>query len=182
LFGYPIKMNVARKEIERDEDGQPKPGAVEKTVTTLETLNSMKAIWLRNAAEVTEDEYNEFYKHIAHDWQNPLKRIQAKIEGTLEYRLLLYVPLAAPFDLFRRDAHHGVQLYVRRVFIMDDCKVLLPEYLRFVRGVVDSEDLSLNVSREMLQQDRQIQRMRKGIVNKVLDSLNRCAPMKRTRI
>jgi molecular chaperone HtpG len=133
----------------------------------------MKAIWLREKDEVTDDEFTEFYKHISHDWNEPLQRIQAKIEGTLEYRLLLFIPKHAPFDMFRADYRQGVHLYVKRVFIMDDCAELLPPYLRFIRGVVDSEDLSLNISRELLQQDRQIQRMRKGIVNKVLDALKK---------
>jgi len=171
FVAYPIKMMIERTEIERDEDGKPKEGAEEKVVRELETLNSMKAIWLRDTAEVTAEEYNEFYKHISHDWNEPLKTISAKIEGTLEYRMLLFIPSSAPFDLFHRDSHKGVQLYVKRVFIMDDCKELLPEYLRFVRGVVDSEDLTLNISRELLQQNRQIQRMRKGIVGKVLSTL-----------
>ncbi len=171
FVAYPIRMEVERREIERDEDGKPKEGAVERVVRELETLNSMKAIWLRGKDEVTEDEYKEFYKHIAHDWGEPLKRIQARIEGTLDYRLLLFIPRHAGFDLFQHDRKHGVHLYIRRVFIMDDCEVLLPMYLRFVRGVVDSEDLSLNVSREMLQQNRQIQRMRNGIVGKILDTL-----------
>ncbi|MCP4643988.1 MAG: molecular chaperone HtpG, partial [bacterium] len=143
----------------------------EKTVTTTETLNSMKAIWLRSKDDVSDDEYKEFYKHISHDWNEPLHTIRAKMEGTLEYQLLLFIPSHRPYDLFTREAHKGVQLYVKRVFIMDDCKELLPEYLRFVRGVVDSEDLSLNISREILQQNRQIQRMHKGLVNKVLDAL-----------
>ena len=98
----------------------------------------MKAIWLRDPKEVSDDEYNEFYKHISHDWNVPLLRIQAKIEGTLEYRLLLYVPKHAPMDLYYREGlKHGVHLYVKRVFIMDNCEALLPNYLRFVRGVVD---------------------------------------------
>lgn len=158
FVAYPIRME---KKVEAEEGDE--------ATVEMETLNSMKAIWLRGKDEVTEEEFAQFYKHIAHDWQEPLARIQAKIEGTLEYRLLLFIPSAPPFDLFMRDArHHGVNLYVRRVFIMDDCKELLPDYLRFLRGVVDSEDLSLNISREMLQQDRQIERMRKGIVGKVL--------------
>jgi len=172
FVAYPIKMNVTRTEVERDKDGKPKAGAEPKTTTELETLNSMKAIWLRAKDEVAEDEYKEFYKHISHDWNEPLDIIQAKIEGTLEYRLLLFIPGKAPFDLFMRDRRRGVQLYVKRVFIMDDCTELLPEYLRFIRGVIDSEDLSLNISRELLQQNRQIQRMRKGIVNKVLTALS----------
>lgn len=157
FVAYPIRMDITREAEEGKEE------------TTTETLNSMKAIWLRDKGEVTEEEYNEFYKHIAHDWQDPMARIQAKIEGKLEYRILLFIPSMPPFDLYTRDAQrHGVHLYVKRVFIMDDCRDLMPEYLRFMRGVVDSEDLSLNISREMLQQDRQIERMRKGIVSKVL--------------
>lgn len=171
FVAYPIKMETERTEVERDEEGKPKEGAEEKKVREWQTLNSMKAIWLRPQDEVTAEEYHEFYKHISHDWHEPLKIVSAKIEGTLEYRLLLFIPSSAPFDLFHRDQRHGVQLYVKRVFIMDDCKELLPEYLRFIRGVVDSEDLSLNVSREILQQDRQIQRMRKGLTNKLLGTL-----------
>lgn len=169
---YPIRMECEKHSHEYDDEGKPKPGS-EKTTRELETLNSMKAIWLRDPAEVSDDEYKEFYKHISHDWGDPLERIQAKIEGTLLYRLLLFIPSKAPFDMFSHDGAHGIHLYVRRVFIMDDCKVLLPLYLRFIRGVVDSEDLSLNISREMLQQDRQIQRIRKGLVNKVLDALRK---------
>jgi len=172
FVAYPIQMDIEREETERDEEGKPLEGAEPKNVVRRETLNSMKAIWLRNKDEVTEEEYNEFYKHIAHDWNPPLERIQAKMEGVLEYTLLLYLPSKAPFDMFyAEEARHGVRLYVRRVFIMDNCDDLLPLYLRFVRGVVDSEDLSLNISREILQQNRQIQRMRKGIVNKVLSTL-----------
>lgn len=172
FVAYPIKMDIERTEVDRDGEGKPVEGAEERKVIKSETLNSMKAIWLRDKDGVTEDEYNEFYKHIGHDWNEPQLRIQAKIEGTLEYRMLLYVPSTPPFDLYwqGRD-HHGVHLYIKRVFIMDDCKALLPNYLRFLRGVVDSEDLSLNISREMLQQNRQIQRMAKGITNKVLAEL-----------
>ena len=161
------------EEIDEDEEGEPVKGAEPKTVRRLETLNSMKAIWLKDKDEVTEEELNEFYKHISHDWNDPFETIRAKIEGTLEYRLLLYIPSKAPLDLFFRDGQFGLHLYVKRVYIMDDCKDLVPEYLRFLRGVVDSEDLSLNVSRELLQQDRQVQRMRNGIVSKVLDTLKK---------
>jgi molecular chaperone HtpG len=131
----------------------------------------MKAIWARPKDEVTEDEYREFYKHIAHDWNDPLEHVAVHIEGTLEARALLYLPGKAPFDLWRESAHHGVQLYVKRVFIMDDCKELVPTYLRFVRGVVASDDLSLNVSREILQKDRQIQAIRRHLVRRVLGTL-----------
>jgi len=158
FVAYPIRMDVEHT----DDKG--------KTSVETETLNSMKAIWLREDG-VSDEEYHEFYKHISHDWNEPLEIIRARMEGVLLYRLLLFIPSRAPFDLFFRDARHGVQLYVKRVFIMDDCEALLPPYLRFVRGVVDSEDLSLNISRELLQQDRQIERMRKGITGKVLESL-----------
>ncbi len=163
FVAYPIKTEVKReKEVGKGEDAKTE------TVTEIETLNSMKAIWIRPEDEVSEEEYNEFYKHISHDWNEPLLRIRSKIEGTLEYRMLLFVPGLPPLDLFHRESVRGVHLYVKRVFIMDDCKELLPEWLRFVRGVVDSEDLSLNISREILQKDRQVRRMRKGLVSKVL--------------
>jgi molecular chaperone HtpG len=171
FVAYPIKMNIERTEVERDEEGKPKEGAEEKTIIEAQTLNSMKAIWLKEKSDVSDEELTEFYKHISHDWNKPFETISAKIEGTLEYRLLLFIPEKLPMDQLYRDAKFGLQLYVKRVFIMDDCKELVPEYLRFIRGVVDSEDLSLNISREILQQDRQIQRMQKGIVGKVLDSL-----------
>lgn len=171
FVAYPVQMNTEREEQERDEEGNVVEGSETKKVITLETLNSMKALWLKDKSETTDEELNEFYKHISHDWTEPLHTIRAKIEGTLEYRLLLFIPAKAPFDLFHRDGNYGIHLYVKRVFIMDDCKELMPEYLRFMRGVVDSEDLSLNVSRELLQQDRQVSKMRNGIVNKVLDAL-----------
>ncbi|MCF7935998.1 MAG: molecular chaperone HtpG [Synergistales bacterium] len=138
-----------------------------------EVLNSMKAIWTRPEEEVTEEEYNEFYKHISHDWQDPLQRIRYSAEGTSTFKALLYIPAKAPFDLYIQDVERGVQLYVRRVFIMQDCKDLIPEYLRFLRGVVDSEDLTLNISRELLQKNRQIRMIRKNITRKVLDTLKK---------
>jgi molecular chaperone HtpG len=134
-----------------------------------DTLNSMKALWAR--ADATEDEYTEFYKHISHDWQSPLETVRLQAEGTFEYQALLFLPAKAPFDLFMRERKRGVQLYVKRVFIMDDCEALMPEYLRFVKGVVDAQDLSLNVSREILQQDRQIERIRRRLVKKVLQTV-----------
>lgn len=135
---------------------------------SVETLNSMKALWARSRDEVTDDEYHEFYKHISHDWNDPLETIRMQAEGTFEYQALLFIPSVAPPDLFLRERKRGVQLYVKRVFIMDDCEDLMPEYLRFVKGVVDAQDLSLNVSRETLQQDRQIQLMRRRLVKKLL--------------
>ncbi|MFI1960178.1 molecular chaperone HtpG [Streptomyces althioticus] len=136
-----------------------------------ETLNSMKALWARPRAEVSEDEYHELYKHIGHDWREPLETIQLHAEGTFEYQALLFVPSHAPHDLFRQNMRHGLQLYVKRVFIMDDCDALLPSYLRFVKGVVDAQDLSLNVSREILQQDRHIRMMQRRLTKKVLSSV-----------
>jgi molecular chaperone HtpG len=137
-----------------------------------EALNSMKAIWTRPDDEVSEDEHGEFYKHISHDRSDPLLHVRTRIEGNFEATALLYVPSVAPFDLYHREmAHRGIQLYVKRIFIMDECRELMPEYLRFVKGVVDAEDLSLNVSREMLQQDRQIEAIRKHLVKKILEAL-----------
>jgi molecular chaperone HtpG len=137
-----------------------------------ETLNSMKAIWDRPKSEVTETEYKEFYRHISHDWHDPLRTIPIKIEGNFEANALLYIPSAAPFDLYSAEMKRGLQLYVRRVFVMDECRELLPAPLRFVKGVVDAHDLSLNVSREILQKDRQIQVIRKQLVKKVLSTLD----------
>ncbi|MBN9099822.1 MAG: molecular chaperone HtpG [Pseudonocardia sp.] len=136
-----------------------------------EPLNRMKALWARPKDDVSAEEYAEFYRHVSHDWQEPLETIRLQAEGTFEYQALLFLPSRAPMDLFLRESRRGVQLYVRRVFIMDDCEALVPEYLRFVKGVVDAADLSLNVSREILQQDRQIQLIRKRLVRKVLSTI-----------
>ncbi|MGH3709018.1 MAG: molecular chaperone HtpG [Pseudonocardiaceae bacterium] len=159
FIAWPIKM--AAEPVEKDGE----------TVREVETINSMKALWARSRNEVEDSEYKEFYKHVSHDWNDPLEIISLKAEGTFEYQALLFIPSHAPFDLFMRDRKRGVQLYVKRVFIMDDCEALMPDYLRFVKGVVDAQDLSLNVSREMLQQDRQIQMMRRRLVKKVLSTV-----------
>ncbi|MET9549135.1 molecular chaperone HtpG [Streptomyces sp. NPDC006627] len=135
------------------------------------TLNSMKALWARPRSEVSEEEYREFYRHISHDWTDPLDIIQMRAEGTFEYEALLFLPSRAPHDLYQRDARHGLQLYVKRVFILDDSRELLPDYLRFVKGVVDAADLSLNISREILQQDRHIQLIRRRLAKKILASI-----------
>ncbi len=132
--------------------------------TSNEPINSRKALWARPRSEVTDEEYAEFYRHVSHDWQEPLETMRFTGEGTFEYQALLFLPSHAPMDLYMRDARRGVQLYVKRVFVMEDCEALVPEYLRFVKGVVDAQDLSLNVSREILQQDRQIQLIRKRLV------------------
>ena len=134
-------------------------------------VNSRKALWARPQKDVSDEEYAEFYRHVSHDWREPLTTIRLAAEGTFEYQALLFLPSHAPIDLFMREGRRGVQLYVRRVFIMDDCEALVPEYLRFVKGVVDAADLSLNISREILQQDRQIQLIRKRLVKKVLSTV-----------
>jgi len=137
-----------------------------------ETLNSMKAIWARDKDAITEDEHREFYKHVSHDWNDPLEHLSVHMEGSFEARALLYIPSKAPFDLHDRDGgHRGLSLYVKRVFIMDDWRELLPQHLRFVRGVVSSDDLPLNVSREILQKNRQIQAIRKYLVRRLLAAL-----------
>lgn len=136
-----------------------------------ETLNSMKALWAKPKGEVSDEEYSEFYKHIAHAWDDPLAVIPMKGEGTFEYQALLFIPSHAPFDLFTRDARVGVQLYIKRVFVMGDCDELIPGYLRFVKGVVDAQGMSLNVSREILQQDRQVTAIRRRLTKKVLSTI-----------
>ena len=176
FVAYPIVMDVEKdeplpeNEIIKGKDGKP-IGATTRKVIREETLNSMKAIWAKPKDEVTDEEHEEFYKHLAHDWNPPLDRLHMKFEGTTEYSALLYIPSKAPFDLFQPERKHGIQLYCKRVFIMDDCKELMPEYLRFVKGVVDAPDLNLNVSREILQQDRLVMNIRKNIVKKILEKL-----------
>jgi molecular chaperone HtpG len=136
-----------------------------------ETVNQASALWARPKSEITDEQYREFYKHVAHDFEDPLTYTHAKVEGKQEYTQLLYIPQRAPFDLWDRHARHGIKLYVRRVFIMDDAEQLMPLYLRFIRGVVDSNDLPLNVSREILQESKDIETIRGGCVKKVLSML-----------
>jgi molecular chaperone HtpG len=159
FIAWPIRMRVDR------------PNDDAEAVAVTETLNSMKALWARAREDVKEDEYKEFYKHLSHDWSDPLETIHMRAEGTFEYEALLFIPSVAPYNLHMRDRKGGIQLYVKRVFIMDNCEALMPEYLRFVRGVVDAQDLSLNISREILQRDRHIQMMRRRLVKKVLSTV-----------
>ncbi|MFG1830329.1 molecular chaperone HtpG [Micromonospora chersina] len=159
FIAWPIRMTVE------------KPGEDGATTREEQTLNSMKALWARAKDEVDEAEYKDFYRHVAHDWADPLETIHMRGEGTFEYEALLFLPSHAPLDLFSPQGRRGVQLYVKRVFIMDDCDALMPNYLRFVKGVVDAHDLSLNISREILQQDRQIRAVRRRLVKKVLATL-----------
>ncbi|MGB8211337.1 MAG: molecular chaperone HtpG [Mycobacterium sp.] len=165
FIAWPIRMQVEVRTPASEDGG-------EDTVTIeTQTLNSMKALWAKPKDEVSDEEYKEFYKHIAHAWDDPLEVISMKAEGTFEYQALLFIPSRAPFDLYEPGADIGVQLYVKRVFIMGDCDELMPRYLRFIKGVVDAQDLSLNVSREILQQDRQINAIRRRLTKKVLSTI-----------
>ena len=140
-----------------------------------ETVNKASALWTRPRKEVTEEEYKEFYKHVAHDFEDPVNWVHSHVEGNQSYKTLFYIPARAPFDLYDRDSRHGIKLYVRRVFIMDDAEQLMPYYLRFVRGLVDSDDLPLNVSREILQHNKLIDTIKAGSVKKVLGLLETMA-------
>ncbi len=137
-----------------------------------ETVNRASALWTRAKTDITDEQYEEFYKHVSHDWEKPLGWTHARVEGKQEYTELLYIPAKAPFDMWDREHKHGIKLYVRRVFIMDDAEQLLPRYLRFVKGVVDSNDLPLNVSREILQQSKDVDAIKNGCVKKVLGLLD----------
>ncbi len=153
----------------------PKEATGEEKAEGWGQVNKASALWARPRNEISEEEYKEFYKHVAHDFEDPLAWSHNRIEGNLEYISLLYIPKRAPFDLWDRERRYGIKLYVRRVFIMDDAEQLMPNYLRFVRGVIDSNDLPLNVSREILQQSKVIDSIRSGSVRKVLDLLDSLA-------
>ena len=170
FIAYPIKMSVEKEIPAKDAEGKEIEGKTEKTVED-EILNSQKALWLRNSSEIKEDEYKEFYRHISHDWNDPLKTIHFKAEGTQEFSSLLYIPSRKPWNYSYRDTDWGLDLYVKRVFIMDHCEELIPSYFRFIKGVVDSSDLSLNVSREILQKDNQVEQIKKGITGKIFKTL-----------
>ena len=171
FVSYPILLKEERQEPEREADGKPKEHGKTTTVVEDKVLNSMKPIWTRPATDVTDREYTEFYRHISHDWTEPLKTIPLKAEGRSEYQSLLFIPSKAPFDLYYHGAESGLRLHARRVMIMERCPDLLPGYLRFMKGIVDSADLPLNISRQMLQQDRHITQIRKWLTRKVLDAL-----------
>ncbi|MBF0443940.1 MAG: molecular chaperone HtpG, partial [Oligoflexales bacterium] len=166
-IAFPIKMKVSRSEPKKDEKGVV---IKDETVNVIkdETLNSQKAIWLKNPSEVTKEEYEEFYKHIAMDWMAPLETIHFQAEGTNEFSALLYIPSTVPMDYNQRESKIGPSLYIKRVFITANCEDLMPIYMRFVKGVVDSSDLPLNISREILQKDRQILQIKKALVGKLL--------------
>ena len=165
---YPIVL--VKQEVPKDDDGKEKEG--EEPVEVEETINSRKAIWLRPKSEVGEDEYNSFYKHITHDFADPLEVIHYSAEGTLEFKALLFIPENRPFDYYMTESKPKLHLYVNRVFITDACEHLLPMYLRFVKGVVDSSDLPLNVSREMLQDNPLIRKIQSNLVKRILGALD----------
>ena len=174
FVSYPIVMDVERDEpipdaeLLKDSSGNT-IGETSRKVKREETLNSMKAIWARSKVEVTDEEYTEFYKHISHDWNPPLEHLHIRFEGTTEYNALLYIPSKLPLDFTMRERRHGIHLYCKRVFIMDDCKELMPEYFSFIQGVVDAPDLNLNISREILQQDSLVVNIRKNLIKRIFD-------------
>jgi molecular chaperone HtpG len=162
---FPVMMD---KTVEPEEEGG-------ETVIEEETVNQASALWIRAKADIKDNEYREFYKHVAHDYEDPIDWSHNRVEGTNEYTSLLYIPSRAPFDLYDRESRHGIKLYVQRVFIMEDAEKLMPRYLRFVRGLIDSNDLPLNVSREILQGSKVIDNIRTGSVKKVLGMLEKIA-------
>lgn len=170
---YPIKMNIETQETPRDDEGKPIEGAEPITKVELKTLNSMQPLWTKNKNDIKDEEYKEFIKNQFHEWEEPMEVFHNKAEGNVEYTSLLYIPAKAPFNLYHADYEPGLQLYSRHVFIMDKCKDLLPNYLGFVKGLVDSPDLSLNISRELLQQSRELKNIGKNLEKTILKSLER---------
>jgi molecular chaperone HtpG len=171
FVSYPIIYKDEREEIAENQEGESQKDAPPTIVIEDKILNSMRPIWTRSPEEVSESEYAEFYKHISHDWTEPLKTVSLKAEGRFEYQALLFIPSKAPYDLYYHGAECGLRLYAKRVMIMERCEDLLPRYLRFVKGIVDSADLPLNISRQMLQQDRHITQIRKWLTKKALSVL-----------
>ena len=169
---YPIKMNFVVEEQPKDADGKPIEGAGTIKRNEIRTLNSMQPLWAKNKSEIKPEEYDEFYQNLFHDWERPMEVMHNKVEGTIEYTSLLFFPEHAPYNLYHSDYEPGLQLYSRHVFIMDKCKDLLPEYLRFVKGLVDSPDFSLNISRELLQQSRELKLIGKNLEKSILRQLN----------
>lgn len=168
---YSDHLNLPIMMLKESHDDKEK----DKKTVEYETVNSAKALWARLRKDISDEEYNEFYKHIGHDYEDPMARVHSQVEGKLEYTTLFYIPNHAPFDLWDRNHPHGVKLYVRRVFIMDDAEQLIPPYLRFVRGIVDTNDLPLNVSREILQHNKVIDKIRSASVKKVLGMIEKLA-------
>ena len=174
-ISLPIVMDKEVMPSMDDEEGEEGEEAKPVAQIEEETINSASALWTKSRQEISDEDYHQFYKHVGHDFQDPLTHVHSKVEGTNEYTLLLYVPSRAPFDLWDRDAKHGVKLYIRKVFITDDAEQLMPRYLRFIRGIIDANSLPLNVSREILQQSKQISAIKSGAVKKVLGMLENLA-------
>jgi len=168
-----LPVEMIKQESPAADDGEEKADSAE--APEYEVINTATALWTRSRSEVSDEEYKEFYKHISHDFADPVKWSHNRVEGKLDYTSLLYIPAKAPFDMYNREAARGLKLYVQRTFIMDDAEQFLPMYLRFVKGVVDSNDLSLNVSREILQKDPNIDAMRSALTKRVLDTLSKMA-------
>jgi len=169
-ISLPIVMDKEVLPDVSDEEGEERAEKAAPEIVE-ETINSASALWTKSRQEISENDYNEFYKHVGHDYQDPMAYVHSKVEGTNEYTLLLYVPSRAPFDLWDREHKHGVKLYIRKVFITDDAEQLMPRYLRFIKGIIDANSLPLNVSREILQQSKQISTIKSGAVKKVLGML-----------
>lgn len=178
---FPVKMNFEIEEQPKDEEGKPIEGAEKIKRTELRTLNSMQPLWTKNKSEIKQEDYNDFFKNLFHEWEEPMEVLHNKAEGTVEYTSLLFIPSHAPYNLYHTDYEPGVQLYSRHVFIMDKCKDLLPDYLRFVKGLVDSPDFSLNISRELLQQSRELKLIGKNLEKSILKTLERMLKNDRTK-
>ena len=170
---YPIKMQFETEEIPKDKDGKPIKDAKPEKKTEIRTLNSMEPLWTKNKSDIKKEEYNEFFKNQFHEWEDPMEVFHTKAEGSVSYTALLCIPAHAPFNLYQQDYEPGLQLYSRHVFIMDKCKDLLPDYLRFMKGLVDSPDLSLNISRELLQQSRELKAIGRALEKNILKTLAR---------
>ncbi len=178
---FPIKMNFEVEETPKDDEGKEIEGAEKVKRIEVRTLNSMRPLWTKNKSEIKPEEYTEFYKNLFHEWEEPFEVIHSKAEGTVEYTTMLFLPKRAPYNLYHTDYEPGIQLYSRHVFIMDKCKELLPDYLRFVRGLVDSPDFSLNISRELLQQSRELKLIGKNLEKNVLKTLDKMLKNERER-
>merc|ERR1712000_306633 len=170
-ISIPVRMWKAPVEEQEGPDGEKIPAQPGEW----ETVNKATALWTRDKSEITDEEYIEFYRHVSHDFAEPMSWAHNKVEGKTEYTSLLYIPSKAPFDLWNREQTHGLKLYVQRVFIMDDAEQFMPTYLRFVKGLLDSNDLPLNVSREILQDNKITQSLRTGCTKRVLQMLERMA-------
>lgn len=168
---YPIKMNFIKEEKPLDADGKPIEDAEPTQTIEVRTLNSLTPLWTKNKNQITPEEYHTLYKDLFHDWEDPLEVIHSKVEGAVEYTTVLFIPSHAPFDFYQREATSGIRLYSKNVFVMDNYKDLLPEYLRFVRGLVDSPDFSLNISRELLQHSTQLAKVGKNLEKSILKTL-----------